>query len=86
MMDQMYVVPAESSGKSDRRYGGAEAVAYLSTRLPRLWLAAPILHFPFAMPLWQFLYRQVANRRYKIAGEQADPCDEDGTCDLHFKK
>ena len=86
MMDQMYVIPAKSTGKSDQRYGGAEGVAFLSTQFPRLWILAPILNFPFAMPLWQFMYRQVANRRYKIAGEQADPCDEDGTCDLHFKK
>ncbi len=86
MMDQIYVVPAESTGKSDRRYGGAAAIAYLSTRLPRLWLAAPVLHFPFAMPIWQFCYRQVAKRRYKIAGEQDDGCDPDGSCDLHFKK
>ena len=86
MMDQMYVIPAKSTGKSDQRYGGAKAAAYLSTQFPRLWLLAPVLNFPFAMPLWQFLYRQVANRRYKIAGKQNDACDPDGTCDLHFKK
>ena len=86
MMDQMYVIPAKSTGKGDQRYGGAEGVAFLSTKFARLWILAPILNFPFAMPLWQFMYRQVANRRYKIAGEKADPCDEDGTCDLHFRK
>jgi hypothetical protein len=46
--------------------------------LPRLWCLAPLLHIPGSLPLWQFLYRQVAKRRYKIAGT----C-EDGTCRLH---
>jgi predicted DCC family thiol-disulfide oxidoreductase YuxK len=86
MMDQLYLIPSKSSGRSDQRYGGAEAVAYLTTQFPRLWLLAPILNFPFLMPVWQFFYRLVANRRYKIAGKQPDACDPDGTCDLHFKK
>ena len=79
LMDQMYVVTQD-----DRRYGGADAVRYLTRRLPRLWFAAPLLHFPFSMPLWRMLYRYIANRRYKIAGK-TDDC-EGGTCDLHFKK
>ena len=86
MMDQMFVIPAKSTGRGDQRYGGAEAIAYLATQFPKLWLLAPVLNFPLAMPLWQWGYRQVANRRYKIAGKQDDACEPEGTCDLHFKK
>ena len=86
MMEQIYVVPNRESGKGDQRHGGAAAIRYLSTRLPKLWLAAPFLHIPFTLPLWQFGYRTVANRRYKIAGKNGDGCDPDGTCDLHFRK
>jgi len=86
LMDQMYIIPGKSTGKNEHRYGGAEGVAFLSTQFGKLWILAPILNFPFMMPVWQFFYRQVANRRYKIAGKQDDACDEDGTCDLHFKK
>jgi hypothetical protein len=35
------------------------------------------------MPLWQFLYRQVAKRRYRLAKQKGDVC-ESGSCDLHF--
>jgi predicted DCC family thiol-disulfide oxidoreductase YuxK len=86
MMDQMYVVPNAKTGRDNERHGGAEALRYLSARLPKLWLAAPLFHLPFTMPIQQWVYRQVANRRYKIAGEQPDACGEDGTCDLHLKK
>jgi predicted DCC family thiol-disulfide oxidoreductase YuxK len=76
MMDQMYVV--DNKG---RRYGGADAVRYLSRRLPLLWLAAPILHLPGTANLWRWLYRQVAKRRYKLAGKS---CEND-VCSVHIK-
>ena len=47
MMKEMYVV-----GRSDRRHGGADAVRYLSRRLPLLWIAAPILHIPGTARVW----------------------------------
>lgn len=75
LMDQMWVVSYEG-----KKYGGADAVRYLSRQLPMLWPLAPMLHFPGSMPLWRFLYRQIAKRRYKIAGRH---CDEGGTCSLH---
>ncbi|MEM7454595.1 MAG: DUF393 domain-containing protein [Planctomycetota bacterium] len=79
LMEQMYVITPD-----DRRFGGAEAVRYLTRRLPVLWILAPLLHLPLTMPLWHKLYRWIANRRYRIAGK-VDDCDS-GTCDLHFKK
>jgi predicted DCC family thiol-disulfide oxidoreductase YuxK len=82
LMDQVWLVSRSDNSK----HGGAEMVRYLSTRTWKLWLAAPLMHFPGSMPLWQWLYQQVAKRRYKIANENGEPCDDDGTCKLHFDK
>ena len=79
LMEQMYVVTPAGA-----RFGGAAAVRYLTRRLPKLWLAAPFLHIPFSLPLWQWLYMKVAERRYRISGV-ADEC-EGGTCQIHFDK
>ena len=76
LMEQMYVVTP-----TDEFHGGADAVRYLSRRLPRLWFIAPLMHIPFSMPLWRFLYRKVANMRYRIAGK----CDGDA-CEIHLNK
>ncbi len=78
LMEQMYLVTSDG-----RVFAGAAAFRYLTRRLPKLWLAAPIMHIPFSLPLWQWAYRQVAKRRYKM-GQVADPC-EDGSCSLHFE-
>jgi len=75
LMRQMVVVDARG-----RRHGGAAAVRYLSRRLPRLWWLAPLMHFPLSLPLWQWLYRQVASRRYLLG--RIESCEE-GTCHLH---
>jgi len=75
LMEQMWIVTPEGA-----QHGGAYAVRYLSRRLPILWPLAPLMHTPFTMPLWRFLYRQVAKYRYKLAGRD---CDEGGTCTLH---
>ena len=75
LMEQMYVI----DGKG-RRHGGADAVRYLTRRLPLLWLAAPILHLPGTAKLWRWIYRQVAKRRYKLAGKT---CENDA-CSVHF--
>jgi predicted DCC family thiol-disulfide oxidoreductase YuxK len=78
LMEEMYVI--EPSG---RRHAGAEGFRYLTRRLPRLWLLAPLLHLPFSLPLWKWGYRQVAKRRYKLAGK-TNACDGDA-CAVHFK-
>jgi predicted DCC family thiol-disulfide oxidoreductase YuxK len=77
LMEQIYVVTRHGG-----RHAGAAAFRYLSRKLPRLWPLAPIMHIPFSLPLWQWCYRQVAKRRYRIAGK--DTCDGDA-CDVHFK-
>lgn len=77
LMDRMYVIDPQG-----RQHGGAEALRYLSLRLPRLWLLAPLMRIPFSLPAWQWLYSQVAKRRYQL---NKAACDE-GTCHVHFKK
>jgi len=79
LMAEMYVVDQRGS-----RYGGAAAFKYLTTRLPRLYLLAPLMHIPFTMPLWRWGYRQVAKRRYALRGKTTDACD-DGACKVHLK-
>ena len=74
LMKQMYVVD-----RRGKRHGGALAVRYLSRRMPMLWLLAPLLHLPGTLPFWQWFYRQIAERRYRLGQVQ---CDE-GTCHLH---
>jgi len=70
LLAQMYVVDRAGMAR-----GGAEAVRYLSRRLPLLWPLALPLHIPGTMPAWSSLYRFIARHRYRIAGR----CDE-GTC------
>lgn len=70
LLAQMYVVDRDGMAR-----GGADAVRYLSRRLPLLWPLALPLHIPGTMPAWNGLYRFIARHRYRIAGR----CDE-GTC------
>lgn len=79
LMAEMFVVDRQGN-----RYGGAAAFRYLTTRLPWLYPLAPLLHLPFTLPLWRWGYRQIAKRRYAIAGRMGDACDEDA-CRTHFK-
>jgi predicted DCC family thiol-disulfide oxidoreductase YuxK len=79
MMEEMYVVDRQGG-----RYGGAAALRYLTTRLPRLYVLAPFMYLPFTMPLWRWGYKQVAKRRYAIMGKAADGCDDE-SCRVHFK-
>ena len=72
LLAQMYVI--DTAG---RARGGAEAVRYLSRKLPLLWPLAVLLHIPGTLPLWQALYRFVARNRMRIAGS----CTE-STCRL----
>ena len=80
LMKEMVVVDTQG-----RRHGGADAVRYLSRRLPSLWPAAPVLHLPGTARLWRYLYQQVAKRRYKLAGKAGDKnlC-ENGACSVHL--
>lgn len=75
LMQEMVVVD-----RQDRRHGGAAAFRYLTRRLPRLWPLAPLMHLPFTLPLWQWLYRLVARQRYRWG--RIDSC-EDGACRIH---
>ena len=84
LMSQIYLIPAAEQGYSSRRLGGAEVLRYLTTRLPLLWVFAPLLYLPGTLPFWQWGYQLVARRRYRIAGKRGMECDEDGTCHLHF--
>lgn len=78
LMEQMYVIDQDGE-----RHGGADAVRYLSRRLPALWLAAPVLHLPGSAGVWRSVYRQVAKRRYQLAGNMGSSCEGDA-CSLHF--
>ena len=78
LMEQMFVVD-----RAGNRRAGAAAFRYLTTRLPRLYPLAPLMHLPFTLPIWSWAYRQVAKHRY-LAGKTTD-CD-DGSCAVHFKK
>ena len=78
MMKQMYVIDRQGG-----RHGGANAIRYLSRRLPSLWLLAPLLHIPFTLPLWSWLYNQIAIRRYRM--NPPANC-ENGACEIHFRK
>jgi predicted DCC family thiol-disulfide oxidoreductase YuxK len=73
LIREMHVV--DTHGRS---HAGAEAVRYLSRRLPLLWPLALPLHVPGSLPVWSWLYGVVARNRYRIAGR----CEE-GTCRLH---
>ncbi|MDX1943989.1 MAG: DUF393 domain-containing protein [Pirellulaceae bacterium] len=79
LMEQMYVVD-----RTGRKHCGAAAFRYLTTRLPRLYSLAPLMHIPFSLPLWQWGYRKLAKHRYMLMGKTAAACD-DGACQVHFK-
>jgi len=77
LMQQMYVV--DPKGK---RHAGAGGFRYLSRRLPLLWVLVPCLHIPFSLPVWQWLYRQVAKRRYRFG--KVEECDDE-SCRIHYQ-
>jgi len=78
LMKEMYLV--DRRGKFHK---GAEAFRYLTTRLPRLYMLAPLMYIPFSLPLWRWAYRQIAFRRYAIMGKTHE-CDGD-VCRAHFR-
>ena len=77
LMQEMVIIDRHGN-----RHVGAASIRYLSRRIPLMLPLAPLLHIPFSMPVWKWLYRQVARRRYLIAGKQA-ACDGD-SCKVHF--
>lgn len=78
LLKQLYVISPTGT-----RYGGAAAFRFLTLRLPRLWILAPIMHIPFSLPLWQWCYLQVAKRRYRLSKDQGEVCEDDA-CEIHF--
>ncbi|MBA61237.1 MAG: thiol-disulfide oxidoreductase [Planctomycetaceae bacterium] len=74
MMQAMYLI--DRKGKPHR---GAAALRVISRRLPKLWLLALLLHIPFTLPIWSWVYRQIAKRRYRLN------CDT-GACEIHYGK
>ena len=79
LMEEMVV-----ADRRGRRHAGAAAFKYLTTRLPRLYALAPLMHLPFTMPLWRWGYKQVAKHRYLLMGKTTGACDDDA-CKVHFK-
>jgi predicted DCC family thiol-disulfide oxidoreductase YuxK len=77
LMKEIYIVDRHGV-----RHRGAEAFRYLSRRLRRLWWLAPLLHIPGSLPIWQWLYQQVAKRRYRFG--RTEQCDNDA-CEIHRK-
>ncbi len=75
LMQQMLLVD-----RNGGRHWGVDAFRYCTRHLPTLWLAAPVLHIPFSMPLWRWLYGQVAKRRYMFG--RVESCDS-GSCGIH---
>lgn len=67
-----------------RYHWGADAVRYLSRRLPRLWWLAPAMHLPGVMPIAQRAYAWVSRNRYRLGGRRIDDC-KSGACALPTK-
>ena len=72
LIENMYLVDRQR-----RFYRGAAAFRVLSCKLPMLWPVAPLLNFPGTLPVWQWGYRQIAQRRYRLG----QTC-EDGQCQI----
>lgn len=75
LMKEIFIVDTKG-----QRYGGADAIKYLSRRLRALWPVMPILHLPLSAKLWRWCYNQIARRRYRW---NRNGC-EGGACEVHF--
>lgn len=78
MMSQMYVV-----NRQGLRLGAAAALRYALLRLPLGWPLGVLMHLPGTLPLWNWLYHQIAERRYRFG--RLEDC-EGGTCSIHAHK
>ena len=81
LMDQMYVVTPDGM-----KFGGAEAIKFLSRKIYTLWPIMPFLHIPFTLWFWQAGYNAIAKRRYKISQKLAGNDECAGACEIHFRK
>ena len=72
LMEAIYLID-----KCSKRHRGAVALRVISRRLPKLWLLAGLLHIPFSLPAWNWIYRQIAKRRYRLN------CDTEA-CAIHL--
>jgi predicted DCC family thiol-disulfide oxidoreductase YuxK len=86
LMREMHLVDGAGAGDGTRTgtgtvYGGAAAFRRLTRLMPLLWPLAPLLHLPFSLPLWSWLYDIVARHRYRFG--RLDGCDN-GACAVHF--
>jgi predicted DCC family thiol-disulfide oxidoreductase YuxK len=79
LMEQLYLIDGQGN-----RHAGAAAFRYLSRRCPKLWILAPLLHIPFSLRIWQWLYKQIARRRYKLAVQRGQACSDSG-CHVHLE-
>jgi len=77
LMDAMYVIDQDGE-----RHGGAAAFRYLTRRLPKLWLLAPMMHIPFSLRFWQAGYRWIARQRYRWG--KTEECEGE-KCKVHFE-
>lgn len=77
LMEEMVLVDQQG-----QRYAAAVAFRYLTRKLPRLWILMPLLHIPFSLPLWQWLYRKIARQRYRWNKDKT--CDDD-QCSIHVR-
>ena len=77
LLEAMHVVD-----QRERRHMGAAAFRYLAGRIPRLWILLPLLHIPFSLGCWQWLYKQVAKRRYRW---NKNVSCEDDHCSIHVR-
>lgn len=68
--------------RGGRRHFGAAAIRHLSPHLRPLWPLAPLLHVPGTLPLWQWIYSQIARRRY-LFGHLGECTD--GSCQVRPK-
>ncbi|QDV14112.1 hypothetical protein CA51_40060 [Rosistilla oblonga] len=75
LMQEMFVVDGQG-----KRHGGSDAVRYLSRQLALLWPIMPVLHLPGSAGVWRWMYKQVAKRRYRLAGKNCDS----GSCKIHL--
>jgi predicted DCC family thiol-disulfide oxidoreductase YuxK len=66
LQQAMHVMTADG-----RAHRGAAAVRVLARRVPALWPIVPLLHIPGSLPMWERLYRALAERRYMLAGRNS---------------
>ncbi len=76
LMSQMWLVTP-----TGERFAGADAVRYLTRRLPLLCPLAPLMNLPGTMPLWRWIYRFIAKHRYRLAGRNCNS----GSCSKHMR-